>query len=251
MFKKVLITGLSAFITCNSFAVGSDEIFPQETPWVWQPVITLSGGPAWTTLGLTQVDYPPAPFPTTSYFPNKKSQTIGSGEVFFGLQRVLTPRITGQLGLGAAAAGDARVAGTFLVNGIPASNTFTYQYDVNHMRIELKGKLIGNFNKTIQPYISGSFGMGWNQSHGYSETSLDPINFPTVSFLSNTTTAMPYSVGAGLQAMLNQHWQVGVGYEFADLGKSKLGVNGLTLIQGPYLDHFYTNELLFSLSYLY
>lgn len=45
---------------------------------------------------------------------------------------------------------------------------------------------------------------------------------------------------------------MGVGYEFADWGKNYLGGDpGTALPQGPGMPHLYTNELLFSLSYLF
>ena len=58
-------------------------------------------------------------------------------------------------------------------------------------------------------------------------------------------------MGAGVQKALNNHWQVGVGYEFADWGKSTLGRSlGQTLNTGLSLNYFYTNGVLFNLTYL-
>ena len=50
--------------------------------------------------------------------------------------------------------------------------------------------------------------------------------------------------------MINPNWQVGVGYQFADLGKSHLNGDGFYLNQGLKLMHFYTNEALLSISYM-
>ena len=69
-------------------------------------------------------------------------------------------------------------------------------------------------------------------------------------FASNTTTAFTYTVGAGIQRLLNQHWQAGIGYEFADWGRSQLNrASGQTLNNGLSLSHVYTNGFLFNLTY--
>ena len=47
----------------------------------------------------------------------------------------------------------------------------------------------------------------------------------------------------------NQHWQIGVDYEFADWGKSQLGrASEQTLNGGLVLNHLYINGVLFNLS---
>ena len=70
------------------------------------------------------------------------------------------------------------------------------------------------------------------------------------NFTSNTTTAFTYTLGAGVQRHLNQHLQAGVGYEFADWGRSQLSrASGQTLNTGLSLSHLYTNGFLFNLTY--
>jgi len=249
MIKKIIIAGLSLFLTTN--AIASEEIFSDEIPWVWQSIITLSGGPAWTSPGLDQISYvseiTPL-YPTQHYIPNSGNQTIGAGEIFFGLQRVVSPGITAQLGLGIAGAFDPEISGVIVVEN--QSNLYTYRYNVEHARLELKGKLIASTYR-VQPYVSGSFGVAMNSSHNWQATSEDPVLFPPMVYGPDSNAAFAYSLGAGIQAMLNAHWQVGVGYEFADLGKSGLAPDELFGFPGITLTHLYTNELLFSISYLY
>jgi len=70
------------------------------------------------------------------------------------------------------------------------------------------------------------------------------------NFASNTTTAFTYTLGAGVQRHLNQHWQAGIGYEFSDWGRRQLNrASGQTLNSGLSLPHLYTNGLLFNLTY--
>ena len=68
--------------------------------------------------------------------------------------------------------------------------------------------------------------------------------------MSNTVTTFTYTVGAGLQYTVTQHWQVGIGYEFADWGSSHLdAAAGQQLGRGLALNHLYTNGLLFTFTY--
>lgn len=248
MFKKLVLVGLGTSLAMSAFAV--DPFYEEELPILWSSIITLSGGPAWAfSPGTDQYLYP-QPLPQFNYYSyNSQTSTLGSGEIFFGLQRMINPNILGELGLGVAGAGEASVSGVVNADGIP--DLYSFDYKVSHVRIEMKGKLIGVMFQPVQPYISGSFGAGFNKANSYSSLSRSPLLFPSPWFVENTTVAFSYTLGAGLQKKLSPHWQVGVGYEFADWGKSYLGGDGFTLTKGPRMAHLYTNELLFSLSYLF
>ena len=255
MLKKVLISGLFSCLSINAFAYG--DLVDAEMPMVYSSIITISGGPAWTSPSQLVYLYPSTPFPfqlVDQYNPNSPTSSIVSGEIFFGLQTLLTPNMTGELGLGIAGATDAIVSG-FVTREFPF-NTFvnvgTYRYKLDHGRIDLKGKLIASSCRFAQPYISGSVGAGLNQSHDFRATTTRPFIYPVPWYADNSVLAFSYTLGLGLQKKLTPNWQVGIGYEFADLGRSYLGYDfSTTLINGPYLSHFYTNELLFSLSYLF
>ncbi|HHS9463875.1 TPA: outer membrane protein, partial [Legionella anisa] len=74
---------------------------------------------------------------------------------------------------------------------------------------------------------------------------------PNPDFADHTKTAFTYTLGAGVQKALNDHWQIGAGYEFADWGKSELGrAFGQTMNSGLALNHLYTNGVLFNLTYV-
>lgn len=74
---------------------------------------------------------------------------------------------------------------------------------------------------------------------------------PNPNFADHTKTAFTYTLGVGVQKAFNDHWQVGIGYEFADWGKSKLGrASGQTMNSGLALNHLYTNGILFNLTYV-
>jgi opacity protein-like surface antigen len=249
MLKKGIMVGLSAFFSLNGFAADSIEV--KEFPLVWSSIITLTGGVAWSSPGQNQYLYP-NPLPEYEYVTyNSPTTASGTAELFFGLQRTVFPNTIGELGLGVAGVSDSKVTGMVEVSGVP--DTYSYSYKVNHARVELKGRLIANSFKIAQPYLSGSFGAAFNDAHEYEPVLAAPFTYPAVWYASNTTVAFAYTLGAGLQTMLTPNWQVAAGYQFADLGKSYLNVleEGVIVNKGPRLTHFYTNDLLLSVSYLF
>lgn len=248
MFKKIVLTGISAFFSLNVAA--GESLYETELPLVWGSIITVSGGPSWGTAGQNLYLYP-NPIPRYNYLTyDSPTSTMANGELFFGLQRMVNPYIMGQLGLGVAGVSDAKVTGQINVDGVP--NVYDYQYKVSHTRLDLKGKLIAYNCTPVQPYVSGSIGAGFNDSHDYSAYSLVPALYPTTPWFStNTTVAFAYTLGLGVQATITPKWQVGIGYEWGDLGKSYLNGDDSIYFGGPELTHFYNNQLLFSLSYLF
>lgn len=254
MLKKIWIAGLSTLFSMNVYAL--DSFYTEVLPIVWSPIITVSAGPAWAAPGQDQYLYPPntTPYPVLiDHFQyNSNMGVLASGEIFFGLQHLIRPWLIGELGIGLAGASDAKAIGVIDVNGAPSANSFAYKVD--HGRVELKGKLIDNCYALAQPYISGGFGAGFNNSHAYVPDTVNALLYPPNWFPSNTNIAFSYTLGLGVQTKLNSHWQVGIGYEFADWGKNFLEADPIalpTLFYGPGLTHLYTHELLFSLSYLF
>ncbi|MFZ4077771.1 MAG: outer membrane protein, partial [Legionellaceae bacterium] len=215
-----------------------------------QIVATLSGGPAWYQAGKTQTFYLQPGF-KNSYIAQTPTQVLAEGELFLGLQRALSSTLLGQLGLTFAGSSDARLQGSLWETGDPAFDNFTYQYYISHMHVGLKGKLLAPITSTSYvPYVSGSLGVGYNHAFDFTMTPLLFETIPEPPFNNHTQTTLTYTLGAGFQKILNQHWQVGAGYEFADWGKSQLSrAQGQTLNQGLVLNHLYTNQLQLNVSY--
>jgi hypothetical protein len=253
MLNKIGIIGFCAFFSMNINAM--DLLYDEELPMVWSSIITLSAGPAWAAPGQNQFLYPnpvintPIPLVLEEYRYNSRSGILASGEIFFGLQHLIQPMITGELGIGLAGATGAKATGVINVNGVAGVNSFAYK--VVHGRAELKGKLISNYFLKVQPYISGSFGAGFNSSHAYVPDTVSYSLYSPNWFVSSSNIAFAYTLGLGVQTKINRNWQVGIGYEIADWGKSYLGPDPTTRLNGPGLTHLYVSELLLSLSYLF
>lgn len=216
-------------------------------------VVTVSAGPAWTTAGHTQTFYLQPDIQNT-YDATNKTTILGSSEIFLGVQRVLSEQLSGQLGVAAGGSGVAKLSGDIWQDADPDYNNFNYSYHVNQFSLTVKGTLIAEdtlIPMAVKPYLSGGLGVGFNRAYNYQA---NPSLFQAIAapgFTDKTVTAFTYTIGAGIQKPVSAHWQVGLGYEFADWGHSVLGAAwGQTTESGLRLSHLYTNELQFSLSYL-
>ena len=212
-------------------------------------VATLSLGPVWENNGTTQTFYL-APNIEKTYAANHASHALVDGEFFLGIQKPLREKLEGQIGLAVATTGNASLSGNSWDDADSLFNNYTYHYQVRHTHLALKGKLLADRGYSVTPWVSGSLGVGFNQAHDFSNTPTISEAVVMSNFASNTTTAFTYTLGAGVQRQLNPHWQAGIGYEFADWGRSQLNrASGQTLNSGLSLPHLYTNGLLFNLTY--
>jgi opacity protein-like surface antigen len=220
-----------------------------EAPSVHNNVITLSGGPSWSLSGKSQVIYL-EPDVFNAYKANKKDSTLGSAELFFGMQRLLGQSFIGQLGIAFAGSSNAKLSGSVWYDADPAFDNFFYNYKINHTHVALKAKVLAGTQFFVQPYVSGSVGVGFNRANDFRMTPKIFEQLTPPSFNSHTETSFTYTAGAGLQKSFCEYWSLGVGYEFADWGKSKLSRSiAQSIGAGPKLNHLYTHQLQFSLSY--
>tara|TARA_R110002126_G_scaffold173969_3_gene322539 strand:+ start:159 stop:950 length:792 start_codon:yes stop_codon:yes gene_type:complete len=212
-------------------------------------VATLSVGPVWESAGKTQTFYL-APEIVKTYAANRTSRVLADGELFLGLQKPLRDKLDGQIGLAVATTGNASLSGNIWDDADSQFNNAQYGYKIKHTHVAVKGKLLSDRGYIATPWINGSLGVGFNQAHSFNNTSTQAGSLAMPNFASNTTTAFTYTVGAGIQRDFCEHWQAGIGYEFADWGKSQLDrASYQTLNTGLSLNHLYTNGFLFNLTY--
>jgi opacity protein-like surface antigen len=243
----IAISFIASLITNNAFA-GTMGTVEQQAAWSW--VGTLSAGPVWEDGGSTQSFYL-TPEIEKTYVANRSTKGLFDGELFVGLQTNLSQILLGQLGLAVAATSNAALSGVIWDDTDPEFDNYTYSYQIQHTQIAAKGKILANMGYWFMPWVSASIGVGFNKASDFTNT---PLIFEAVrnpDFSSHTQTAFSYTVGAGLQKSLNDHWQIGVGYEFADWGKSNLSSAARqTLNEGLSINHLYTNGVLFNLTYI-
>ncbi|RUQ88853.1 hypothetical protein [Legionella septentrionalis] len=285
-----ITTAFMLFFCSSAFALGD---WYDDWSSSFTRVITLTGGVALANPGQNQTFYlsrvenipiigvssTGAPviigsIPVTNTFSNtynahKKTEVMGTGEVFFALQWPFPNGVLNQLGVAFGGASDANIKGTVSVNAVPTGSS--YQYNVNHGKAVIRDKLIfAPFWNSVQPFLTGSLGASFNKSHGFSTAPTVDPNFSATWFENNTQSfSFTYSVGLGLQKCLNNNWNISLGYEFEDWGRSSLGqgivgtqqsivVSGTSFVisqpityNGPSLSHLYTHNILLSISYLF
>ena len=216
-------------------------------------VTTLSVGPIFASGGSQQALLV-NPGVTRTYTANQTTNVLAEGDLFFGINRTLTRRLKGQLGLDLAVTSAASLSGNIWDFEDPRFNNYNYTYSLQHAHLTLKGKLLLEMKNAFSPWVSGGLGVGFNRSSEFTTTSTlyEAIVLPGSNFTQNTTASLTYTLGCGLQYALTKDWRIGVGYEFADWGSSALGKAPLQTegSQGLSLSHFYTNGLLFNLTWL-
>ena len=230
-----------------AFAGTMGPVMPSKD-WTW--VASIAAGPVWARGGETQTFFL-APEIEKTYAARKSTNVLASGELFVGMQKSWSSQWLGQLGLAAATTGNAKLQGVIWDDADPEFNNHSYQYKIRNSRIAVKGKLLLDKGYWLMPWVSASLGVGFNRAHEYSNAPLIFEALPNPNFADHTNTAFTYTLGAGVQKAFNDHWQVGIGYEFADWGKSELGrADTQTMNSGLALNHLYTNGVLLNLTYV-
>jgi opacity protein-like surface antigen len=219
--KPYISVAMAGLLAGNALA---GTMGPVAKDWTW--VGSISAGPVWARDGKIQ-----------------STDRLASGELFIGLQKNLSSSLRGQLGLAAATTGNTKLQG--LISDDHQFNP--YHYKIRHNSIAVKGKLLLDDGYWLAPWVSGSLGVGFNRAHNFSTN----LALPSANFGNHTKNAFTYTLGAGVQKYLNDNWQVGVGYEFADWGKSKLGRSLTQTVNSRLkLNHLYSNGVLFNITYL-
>lgn len=224
---------------------------PKQEPFVMRKVVSISAGPAWSGNGTTQTILL-QPLIQNTYAATEPNNLLASGELFLGMQKQLNAKFYSQFGIALAAAGKAKFNGDVWVNADPNFNNYTYKYNVTHGHVAVKGKLLADVGYGVRPYVSASIGIGVNKASDFTmETKLYQEVVPP-AFESHSTITTPYTLGIGVQEVVNENLQAGFGYEFIDWGKSELGRASGQLMNTTGLteNHIYTNVLLVTLTYV-
>lgn len=248
MKHRLVLSLITAGVLGSTASAGTMGPVMAIKDWTW--VGSVSAGPVWARGGETQTFYL-APEIEKTYAARKSTNALASGELFVGIQKSLSSQWLGQLGLAVTTTGSAHLQGIIWDDADPQFDNYSYQYKVRNTRIAAKGKLLLDKGYWLMPWVSASLGVGFNRTHEFTNTPLIFEALPNANFTDHTKTELTYTLGAGVQKSLNDHWQVGVGYEFADWGKSELGRDfGQTMNSGLALNHLYTNGVLVNLTYV-
>ena len=214
-------------------------------------VVTVSLGATWSSVA-HQETITLLPTVLNTYVEPRQTDTLFEGEVFVGYQQVLEKNnLAWQLGLTYLRATSAKISGTVWQLGLPQFENQVYTYKINHQHVAVKAKLLQSPEKPVQLYVSGSIGVGFNDAHGFNNLPLIETVVASPNFTDKTMSALSYTLSAGLQKSLSQHWLLGAEYQFVDWGRSELGpASGQTINTGIRMQHLYTNGLQIVLTHL-
>lgn len=126
-------------------------------------VATLSLGPVWESAESTQTFYLDQNIEKT-YSANHGSHALLDGEIFLGIQKPIREKLDDQIGFAVATTGNASLSGDIWDDVDSLFNNWTQSYQVRHIHVAIKGKLLANRGHVVTPWGSGSLGGGFNQS---------------------------------------------------------------------------------------
>jgi len=116
------------------------------------------------------------------------------------------------------------VSGQVNPNGNPSIVDYHYSYSVETQRIMFENKLLVGLNEKIYLYFLGGIGEAINKATGFKYNSVDPaVPQNDIIFENNTNYSLSYSFGLGLEWAVVESIRLGLGYQYSDFGKIKLG----------------------------
>lgn len=248
MGKGSAVLILAANVMVSAAWAGTMGAASKASSSTW--LASLSAGPVWTQAGQSQTVHLTSDI-VKHYAANHSTHSLFNTELFLAKQKSLSDSVQGQFGLAIAASSNAKLSGLILDDADARFDNYSYQYKVQNTRLAAKGKMLLNKGHWLTPWLSASVGLALNQAHDFTNTPLIFEAVPNNNFTAHTHLAFSYTLGAGVQKNMNEHWQLGLGYEFADWGKSQLGrALEQTLNKGLSLKHLYNNAILFNITYL-
>jgi opacity protein-like surface antigen len=165
------------------------------------------------------------------YVPTNTSNTQLLGGVFVGAQFDVTSKIAWQLGASYYQNSDFQLQGNAYQQGLSSMINSYYNYDVASTRVFAETKLLCNLKNIFHPYVDAGVGDAFNRSSNYLERPY-PFNgadtYPTLVEANHTAGNFAYMAGLGVDVNLTKNLLVGLGYRYADLGKSSLSVSTST-----------------------
>lgn len=188
--------------------------------------------------------------PFLNHYASKTSyQSSGLLGLGLGMERGLAEQLSWQLGLSGYFNTEVRSKGHVWQFALPEFDNFIYDYRIQSKRLMASGKLLGTVKQTLHPYLSGELGAGFNRTSSYTETPLIIEAVPMTPFSNRTQTSFAWGVGGGVDVDINAGLRLGLGYQFADLGKASLGRSPAQLTQQTLrLPHLYSQEVRFQLT---
>lgn len=203
---------------------------------------TLTLGPEWIKPGHSQ-ELSLLPSFINSYRANSSYKLAALFGLALGIERPINGRFY-QLGLAGYINTTVRAKGDVWQFGLPEFNNFIYRYNVKSQRLLVTGKILQPLNQITYLYLSGELGSGFNKAYSYHETPVSETAVAPEPFKNRVKTSFAWGVGTGIDLDINYLLRLGIGYQFADLGKAKLFPSSAQLTnQSLSIAHLYSHQL--------
>lgn len=230
----------------------SQNLYATSITMPYPTVITFNLGPGWPTSSQNEV-IELLPQVNNRYISSSNTDAFIDGELFLGWQEKINQckyLDASQIGIAYMVTNSAKIKGVIWQANNPLFDNEIYSYRIKHSHVALRGKLLSVPKDSYQGYFTGSVGVAFNTSYAFNAFPVISTVLRSSGFQTNTETGFTYTLGAGVQKKLNKNWAIGMGYQFADWGKSRLNrAPGQTMNSGIGFQNFYTQEAQFNLTY--
>ena len=218
------------FIACLCVPI---TLYAQATPY-----FRLMGGQSYSSPGQTR---------TITFTPLYWKTDIANNDLisplFIGFSAggrvLLSNSLEAEIGVGYYQIQSFTLNGKVYQYSTPEFYNMDYHYALLHRSLMLEGKLITCYASIYHPYLSAGIGANRNTSYAYQETAFQDYAVPDPAFSDATQTSFAYSIGFGLDIDVAEHWRVGAGYQYTNLGAAKLGTAQDQLTS----DHIHVNRI--------
>lgn len=218
----------------------------------FKKVVFLSAGVDFVHSGYSQILTVQPPL-QNAYEANSIWNRVGDFGGFIGVEKSFSRPMWLQTGIAAYGNTNITPKGDVWQFALPVFDNFRYRYNISNARIMLSNKLMTNLtsNQSILPYFSLELGAAFNRSHNYHESIIEPLAIPMAPFYPQSTTSFSWGIGVGADYLLEENLRVGINYQFADLGRTSLGISpSQTTSQTLTMPHLWTNQIHFQLTCL-
>ncbi|MDP3269733.1 MAG: hypothetical protein Q8M40_11920 [Legionella sp.] len=217
--KNFLVYGM-LFAVCQSGLAGTMSQSHFDSAYHPYGVFTLGGDYMRPGRAQTVTLLPPFANYYTNYDDYASTASLGIG---LGIESIKSNGYFWQLGISGYFNPEITSKGEVWQFTLPEYNNFLYSYETQYSRLVAAGKILGTIENTVHPYLSGEAGIALNRVSGYHETPLISEASPMSPYTNNMQSSFTWAVGAGIDVDLNVPVRLGIGYQFADLGKAVLG----------------------------
>jgi opacity protein-like surface antigen len=240
---------------CSPYLYASEQNHECCENKYFAPVIALTGGMAINSDAGASQNFPIG-YSQLDYDTHHETEIRGVFGGFLGTEFSLLPIWSLQLGVAYYQTTPFAAEG-LLAQGVNPATTAKYEYNykiISHQAL-VEGKLLLKRHERFHPYISAGLGAAFNQAKDFN-VYFPPTLAMTPQYDDHTTTSFTYNVGLGFDVDISEHFRIGLGYRFTDLGKANLG-NGeydqfdpTSISSTLEQSHLYTQEVLAQLTYI-